>query len=298
MAKAIDRGGSRTPTGGAVKPAVTTATLQAQLNAGRGASGPQVAAALAAKASPDGSGSDYGPGTAKGNAARQAASAGNYKDSKSVGGPRRYNASLHPEQRPMLTNTGEFAGSNYGTGPKPYATGEIYALFEQKSIQGDDGATGSPWYKRTLNWAFRFLYNPAQIQVSTQIDQSATPTNLDPGVFFGQQQALGFQLYINRMAEMARGAQNVDLSRILQYGTQYDINHLFRVVNGDAGDVGFLVNTLVRVSFGPNNYYEGFITNIDATHSQFNSQMVPMVSTVNLNVTRVSQINGPATDTA
>jgi len=220
---------------------------------------------------------------------------GNWAPTKATraSGARRYNASLHPNSRPTLTA----AGKN-GAGPRPYSTGEIYALFIEPDVMdlkiGDASTSTQNWYKRTMNWAFRFLYNPSSVQVETQIDQKATPTAIDAAAFFGQQQAIAFQLFINRSEELARGIQNTDLAQILRYGTNYDVNHLYRTINGDAGDVGFLINTLVRVVFGPYHAYEGFITNIGVQHKQFNADMVPMMSTVDVSMTRVSQFNNPA----
>lgn len=202
-------------------------------------------------------------------------------------GPRRYNATLHPYSRPVLNNSG-----SRGAGPRPYSTGEIVAVFEQGSLKTD--AEISKWYARKTNWAFRFLYNPANFRVSTQINAAATPTLIDPARFFGQQQAIGFQLYLNRTAELNHGIQNVDYREILAAGTQYDVNYLYKVVNGDAGDVGFLVNTLVRIVFGPSIFYEGFITNIDVQHTHFNARMTPMQSLVDITMTRVTQNKNPA----
>ena len=212
---------------------------------------------------------------------------------KAITGPRRYNATLHPTSRPVLSGSG-----TRGAGPRPYTTGEIIAVYEQADLRTLSNSAGQRWYDRKTNWAFRFLYNPNAITVSTQIDAEATPTLLDPGLFFGQQQAIGFQLYLNRTAEVNWGIQNADYREIIAAGTQYDVNHLYKVINGDRGDVGFLVNTLVRVVFGPSIFYEGFITNIDVQHTHFNARMTPIQSMVNITMTRVNTFATPSNQAA
>jgi hypothetical protein len=91
--------------------------------------------------------------------------------------------------------------------------------------------------------------------------------------------------------------------RLLTRGTQADIEYLLRAINGngvgdyswtnpigrDSADIGYLQPTLLAVQFGPYNRtstsYVGWIESIQITHQAFTENMIPIRSTIQLQMT-------------
>lgn len=99
------------------------------------------------------------------------------------------------------------------------------------------------------------------------------------------------------------------LMEIYRRGTEYDIDFLYRVINGDpvnkvpgiinrwTSQRGILSPQRVRVTIGGADAFEGQITNINVNHVVMNKMMVPMVSFLSLSVQRwPNYLAGNATD--
>lgn len=180
-------------------------------------------------------------------------------------------------------------------------------------------------------WRFKFHYNPAAVSVSQTYNTELDPLFIakDPAASIQSGSSVSFDLWINRIEEMqllnldgtVRGGDgNVDdeylkwrwrgakvdkdtRSLIRTQGTQYDLEYLYRVCNGEpletwkglSADYGILFGQPLRLHFtrvknnGMNvgmNYY-GFISSISIDHKMFSMDMVPSLTQVTINFTRI-----------
>jgi len=97
-----------------------------------------------------------------------------------------------------------------------------------------------------------------------------------------------------------------DLKEIYKKGTMYDIEYLFRTINGPhatfisklngkTADRGWLRPSLVELHLGAGMRYRVRLAQFAVTHSVFNSRMVPILSSVQLTFGRFN--DGPETAT-
>ena len=89
-----------------------------------------------------------------------------------------------------------------------------------------------------------------------------------------------------------------DRKLIKNFGTMYDLDFLFKTINGDmggyksplrgvtTGDVGWLNGIAVEVHLGRKLRYLARVTNISVNHVQFTENMVPTLTTVVLTMAR------------
>lgn len=89
-----------------------------------------------------------------------------------------------------------------------------------------------------------------------------------------------------------------DRKLIKDFGTMYDLDFLFKTINGDmggyksplrgvtTGDVGWLNGIAVEVHMGRKLRYLARVTNISVNHVQFTENMVPTLTTVVLTMAR------------
>jgi hypothetical protein len=89
-----------------------------------------------------------------------------------------------------------------------------------------------------------------------------------------------------------------DRKLIKDFGTMYDLDFLFKAINGDmggyksplrgvkTGDVGWLNGIAVEVHMGRKLRYLARVTNISVNHVQFTENMVPTLTTVVLTMAR------------
>jgi hypothetical protein len=89
-----------------------------------------------------------------------------------------------------------------------------------------------------------------------------------------------------------------DRQLIKDFGTMYDLDFLFKAINGDmggyksplrgvtTGDVGWLNGIAVEVHMGRKLRYLARVTNISVNHVQFTENMVPTLTTVVLTMAR------------
>lgn len=186
----------------------------------------------------------------------------------------------------------------------------------------------------TKPWGFRFMYNPEKISYSTAMDTSIDwmLADKDPANYIGGNVQVGFTLYLNRMPDMtdlgplkgrsgpftgryARPLTEEEVQGILHRGTEYDIEFLYRVVNGDpnpsigtllnytalgkpalTSDFGYITGTPVWLKVHDNMKYKGSIASVSVTHHIFNEFMIPMFSTVDISMVRYPVISETDSD--
>ena len=186
-------------------------------------------------------------------------------------------------------------------------------------------------FSESHRWRFKFHYNPSTVNVSQSYNTELDPLFIakDPAASIQSGSAVSFELWINRIEEMQilnhdgslrLGSGNVDdeyvqwawrggkvsaetRSLIRTMGTQYDLEYLYRVANGDpldtwkglSADYGILFGQPLRLHFtavknnGRNvgmNYY-GFISSLSIDHKMFSMDMVPSLTVVQVSFTRI-----------
>lgn len=183
-------------------------------------------------------------------------------------------------------------------------------------------------------WGFRFTYNPTNFSYTTAMDYNIDwmLAEKDPANYTGGNVQVGFQLYLNRVADMSeldhlrgkgdsysknypRTLQSEDIQGILNRGTEYDLEFLYRVLNGDpvesnnalltyqvngkpalTSDFGYITGTPIWLKLNNNLRYKGSIASLSVTHQMFNEYMVPIFSTVDVTMIRYPVMGDPALD--
>jgi hypothetical protein len=169
-------------------------------------------------------------------------------------------------------------------------------------------------------WGFRFMYNPETIKYSV----SGSPfdyTNIqDQAILITGNMSVELTLLINRVADMTELQSTDSPSKspytpalgeeakrgLLNRGTEYDIEYLYRVCNGDpstttgqdpllgyaglTSDSGLLKQTPVWLHLHNSYKIFGSVSSLTVEHRQFDKRMVPMLSTVALTINRYPAI--------
>ena len=179
--------------------------------------------------------------------------------------------------------------------------------------------------QKTKNqWGFKFMYNPTSFSYSTSSNNSVDFTNgaNDPSALLVGNQQVTFELYLNRILdlnylqkEIMQG--NNDVSKgygrnltdpekygILYRGTEYDIEFLYRVLNGNpagnslllsdeynakggaTADFGYTTAVPCWLWLNDNLRYFGAVASIQVNHVMFDLRMVPILSVVNITFSR------------
>ena len=169
-------------------------------------------------------------------------------------------------------------------------------------------------------WGFRYTYNPTTIQYQVQGNTSVdwTLSSNDPAALLAGNIQVNFQLYLNRIADMTQLKTNPNqgygqpaliqeqIDGILNRGTEYDIEYLYRVCNGDpdtslgknpmltyngtSSDVGILKMLPVWLYVNDNMKLFGSVASINVSHAMFTLDMIPILSTVDITFTRYPAI--------
>ena len=171
----------------------------------------------------------------------------------------------------------------------------------------------------TNQWGFRFMYNPSTFGYSSSSNNSVDWTlgSSDPATLLTGNSAVSFEVYINRIPDLkylrlknktvpetqvyGRPLDDIEREGILNRGTEYDIEFLYRVLNGDPLKESLLLSTKykgVTADFGyttgvpcwlvlnENLRYYGSVASFQVNHAMFDSNMVPMLSTVSITFAR------------
>jgi len=172
-------------------------------------------------------------------------------------------------------------------------------------------------YGKNHRWGFRFTYNPQSFAYSTLASNSVDWTlgSKDPAVLLAGNQNVTFQLYLNRIPDLKylrmtnpkltqtaiyqRELANTEIQGILNRGTEYDIEFLYRVVNGDpltqsnllnydgyTSDFGYTTGVPCWLALSENLRFFGSISGFSVNHIMFDLNMVPMLSIVDISFQR------------
>lgn len=172
--------------------------------------------------------------------------------------------------------------------------GIIYVPDQQMNVPGA---------KFSHKWGFRFQWNPTawsysqsqSTQDPKQIAASATRLII-PGTT-----TYNVEVYLNRIADMKKALQqpsyynpvpsSYELKQLWARGTEYDLDYLYRVINGDpvnikgwkpSANTGLLFKQRVDMKIGDGLYISGTIDQIDVRHVMFTDLMVPTLTVVTL----------------
>lgn len=213
------------------------------------------------------------------------------------------------ERNSIITNV---VGAQEALSTRNRRLGKIY--------QSEDGAAAlnKPTKGEIKFWGFKFSYNPQSIQYSTAVDTSIDwmLNSKDPANLLGGNTQVSIQLYLNRIADMTelkkwnkakasdygtnypRALRKEEIEGILYRGTEYDLEFLYRVLNGDPGktalleydgqtaDFGYITGTPCWFHLHNNMRYYGSMANVSVNHVMFTQEMVPMLSTVDISFIR------------
>ena len=171
-------------------------------------------------------------------------------------------------------------------------------------------------------YGFKFLYNPTEVSMGWGIAEGVNPDVIQSGadgyiVPIGaglNQSTVDFTLLLNRIGDMAYldsngripGADDPypgnfnkleDLKMIYKKGTMYDLEYLFRTINGPnasyqsslndkTADRGFLLGAQVELHLGDGLRYLVRIGSLSINHTVFNDRMVPILSNVQISCHR------------
>jgi len=171
----------------------------------------------------------------------------------------------------------------------------------------------------TNQWGFRFMYNPTTFSYSSSSNNAVDWTlgASDPATLLTGNSSVSFEVYINRIPDLkylrlinptfseeqvyGRDLDEIEKEGILNRGTEYDIEFLYRVLNGDPLKESLLLSTKykgVTADFGyttgvpcwlvlnENLRYYGSVASFQVNHAMFDLNMVPMLSTVSITFAR------------
>ena len=186
-------------------------------------------------------------------------------------------------------------------------------------IQDPNTATLVNIKEPKLLWGFRYTYNPTTIQYAVQGNTAVDWTlgSNDPAALLAGNMQVTFQLYLNRIADMTQLKTNkskgyvpslsdIEVQGLLNRGTEYDLEFLYRVCNGDpddslgknpllsyngaSADIGILKTVPVWLYINDNMKLFGSITNMNVNHAMFTLDMIPILTTVDITFTRYPAI--------
>lgn len=182
-------------------------------------------------------------------------------------------------------------------------------------------------------YGFKFLYNPTEVSMGWGMLESVDPNVIRSGAAGGLAPVTGvglstidFTLLLNRISDMnfldenglAPGEDNPypgfddksrveDLKTIYKKGTMYDLEYLFKVLNGpsathqtilngQSADWGFLIGTQVELFLGDGLRYLVRVNGINVNHTIFNDRMVPVLSQVSISCGRYNDVGLSVSD--
>lgn len=189
--------------------------------------------------------------------------------------------------------------------------------------QSEDGAKAlnDPINGQMNYWGFRFSYNPQSIEYGTTVDTSIDwmLNSRDVANLLGGNTSVSVKLYLNRIADMTelksarvggdfskaypRALSKEEIEGILYRGTEYDLEFLYRVLNGDpsktsllsydgkSSDFGYITGTPCWFHLHNNMRYYGSMASLQVSHAMFTQEMVPMLSTVDVTFVRYPSLD-------
>lgn len=174
------------------------------------------------------------------------------------------------------------------------------------------------WKSQSPNaYKFRFAYNPTTISYNTTVTSPIdwTQASADPANTIGGNTTVSFTLYLNRIADMTelsgvtssysknypRTLTPTEVAGLINRGTEYDLEFLYRLLNGDpqaasgelltmndkSSDFGYITGIPCWIRFHDNLRYKISLSSINVNHVMFTTNMVPMLTTVDIQAMRI-----------
>lgn len=203
---------------------------------------------------------------------------------------------------------------------------DSYSAAALNSYQSNLSLKGTSGSKQ---WGFRFMYNPTSFSYNTSSNNSVDFTNgsNDPSALLVGNSQVTFELYLNRILDMSyiqgetmkgnrdftkgygRDLTDDELYGILYRGTEYDLEFLYRVLNGSplsgsallsddyksvggvTSDFGYTTAVPCWLWLHDNLRYFGSIASLQVNHVMFDLRMVPLLSVVSITYSRYPSLN-------
>lgn len=200
--------------------------------------------------------------------------------------------------------------------PIKYNPGIHNTLLHQGGIPG----VSNPPFKGTIvsygtqtntfdqyRFGLRLHFNPTNITMSTSLDGSVDNTPMDKWQKLNvspNQQQVSLDFKLRRVADVAetdltaftpRMTAN-ELYELKRRGTLFDLEFLFRAINGNVSsldgdyttsDIGYLMYNLLNFNLSRTWKFIGFVTNMVVIHNMFTPDMVPIDTDVHIDVIRM-----------
>ena len=175
-------------------------------------------------------------------------------------------------------------------------------------------ANGDFKTKASQLWGFQFMYNPTTISHSLSNANFDITNTADISNQLTGNQTFSVNLFINRVMDMSalasdraqqsagtgdysRALTTNDIHGILTRGTEYDLEFLYRVCNGEpqlgpsmdraTSDFGFIAPAPIWFRLNDNFKYKVVVTSISVNHVMFTEKMIPILSEVSIGMMRI-----------
>lgn len=176
----------------------------------------------------------------------------------------------------------------------------------------------------TNKYGFQFMWNPETFSQNTAVNMSVTPSGSDPTIaltgFAAANSTMSFTLRLDRTNDFACANNlflaNKDLSDVagfyttgnsdksnfkssasklsdlLAYGTEADLEYLYKTVNGtgfknvagrSTSNIGYLMPALIRIDLGQQKFV-GVVSSVGVNHLAFTRDMVPIRTDVDITI--------------
>ncbi len=216
------------------------------------------------------------------------------------------------------------------------SSGEVVSA--KDAVKGTSVVGGSEMNLEDRKYGFQFLWNPESISSNVARNMDITPSAADSlrvvtGVFPGQETvslnllldrtndfacikhtsksanpnwATYSKYYANQYPNALKQSIPTELEKLMEQGTLYDLEYLFRAVNGSGfvgpdgkpglytnllgrvtANIGYLQPTLLGIELGPTKdslSYVGWISNLSMTHTKFTETMIPLQTQVSISI--------------
>lgn len=201
-----------------------------------------------------------------------------------------------------------------------YNLGKIYQNKTSAAALNALGDVKPEDVKADQLYGFRFIYNPNKIRYGTTMETSIDwqAQTQSAANFFSGNTVVEFTLYLNRIIDMTTlndpnsdltlyypgGISDVEKKNILKRGTEYDLDFLYRCVNGkpanttllteadlETSDFGYITGMPVWLQLHENMRYRGSIAKLDVEHVIFTESMVPVLSIVTISLLRYPELD-------
>ena len=166
---------------------------------------------------------------------------------------------------------------------------------------------------QTQIYRFNFTYNPTSINYTTSANTPIdwTINTADPSNVLGGPTIVTFDLYLNRIVDLdilkngmdttgwLGGLSETDQKGLLYRGTEYDLEWLYRIVNGtptstgllqygggETADFGYITGTPFWLQIHENMRYFGGLAGLSVNHVMFTKDMIPILTVVSITFNR------------